>query len=86
MFYDRLLLRRGERQIYGTQLAMDKSRKLPYVLPLESPIKVDERRAKMGLNSMQENLNRWNMKWDVVEYLKILPSLEAREKELNSKN
>ena len=34
---------------------------------------------------MQENLNRWNMKWDVDEYLKILPSLEAKEKELNSK-
>ena len=85
MFYDRLLLRRGEKQIYGTQLAMDKVSKLPYVLPLESPEKVDERRSKMGLNSMQENLNRWNMKWDVDEYLKILPSLEAKEKELNSK-
>ena len=28
---------------------------------------------------MQENLNRWNMKWDVDEYLKMLPSLKPRK-------
>ncbi|MEM6379364.1 MAG: DUF6624 domain-containing protein, partial [Bacteroidota bacterium] len=85
MFYDRLLLRRGERQIYGTQLAISKESKTPYVLPLEDPRNVDKRRAEMGLNSMQENLNRWNITWDVAEYLKILPDLEAKEKELDSK-
>ena len=85
MFYDRLLLRRGERQIYGTQLAMSKESKVPYVLPLEDPENVDKRRAEMGLNSMQENLNRWNLTWDIAEYLKALPALEAKEKELNSK-
>jgi len=86
MFYDRLLLRRGERQIYGTQLAMSKESKLPYVLPLESPENVDKRRAEMGLNTMQENLNRWNITWDVEEYIKILPVIEAKEQELNIKN
>ncbi|GAB1308451.1 hypothetical protein KH5_11340 [Urechidicola sp. KH5] len=86
IFYDRLLLRRGERQIYGTQLAMSKERKQPYVLPLEDPKNVDKRRAEMGLNSMQENLNRWNLTWDIEAYLKMLPELEAKEKALNKKN
>jgi len=85
MFYDRLLLRRGKRQIYGTQLAMSKESKLPYVLPLKDPKNVDVRRAQMGLNSMQENLNRWNITWNVEEYLKSLPSIDAKEKELNKK-
>lgn len=86
MFYDRLLLRQGKRQIYGTQLAMSKESKDPYVLPLEDPQNVDSRRAQMGLNSMQENLNRWNITWDIEAYLKALPAIEAKEKELNSKN
>ena len=85
MFYDRLLLGQGNKQIFGTQLAMDKSSNKPYVLPLKDPMNVDKRREKMGLNTMQENLNRWNIVWDVKAYLKLLPSLIAREKELNNK-
>lgn len=85
MFYDRLVLRRGQRQVYGTQLAINNESKIPYVLPLEDPVNVDIRRAKMGLNTMQENLNRWNLTWDARVYLKNLPAIEAKEKELNSK-
>lgn len=86
MFYDRLVLGQGKRQIYGTQLAMSKESKKPYVLPLEDPKNVDKRRAEMGLNSMQENLNRWDLTWDAEAYLKMLPTIEAKEKELNKKN
>ncbi|PQJ21721.1 DUF6624 domain-containing protein [Tenacibaculum sp. SG-28] len=82
MFYDRLLLRRGQRQIYGTQLARSSKSNKPYVLPLEDPLNVDKRRLEMGLNSMQENLNRWNLIWEAKTYLKELPQIEAREREL----
>lgn len=85
MFFDRLLLRQGKRQVYGTQLAMSKESKAPYVLPLEDPEHVDARRAQMGLNTMQQNLNRWNLTWDVEAYVKSLPAIEAKEKELNGK-
>ena len=40
----------------------------------------------MGLNTMQENLNRWNIIWDIEKYIKNLPAYEAKEKELNKKN
>lgn len=83
MFYDRLVLNRGEKQVYGTQLAMNNENQKPYVLPLIDPENVDKRRAEMGLNTMQENLNRWNITWDVKAYLKELPKLEAKERELN---
>ncbi len=86
MFYDRLVLRQGKRQLYGTQLAITKESKDPYVLPLEDAKNVDKRRAEMGLNTMQENLNRWNLTWDVAVYLKALPKIEARETILNKKN
>jgi hypothetical protein len=86
MFYDRLILRRGERQVYGTQLAISKESKNPYVLPLEDPTNVDKRRAEMGLNTMQENLNRWNLIWNIEAYIKVLPAIEAKERELDKKN
>jgi len=85
MFYDRLVLSRGERQMYGTQLAMSKESKLPYVLPLADPKNVDERRAQMGLNTMQENLNRWNLNWNVEAHIKGLSTMQAKELELNKK-
>ena len=65
---------------------MSKERKKPYVLPLDDARKVDKRRAEMGLNTMQENLNRWELTWDVEAYLKMLPKLEAKERALNKKN
>ena len=86
MFYDRLVLGQGKRQVYGTQLAIGKESKDPYVLPLDDAKNVDKRRAEMGLNSMQENLNRWDLTWDVDAYLKLLPVIEAKEKTLNEKN
>ena len=86
MFYDRLLLGQGKRQVYGTQLAMSKESKKPYVLPLDNARNIDKIRAEMGLNTMQENLNRWDLTWNVEAYLKILPKLEAKERALNQKN
>ncbi|KAB1153378.1 hypothetical protein F7018_17080 [Tenacibaculum aiptasiae] len=86
MFYDRLLLRRGELQIYGTQLAIDHKSKAPYVLPLADPKNADKRRLEVGLNTMQENLNRWNLKWNPEIYIKRLPQIIARVKEIESKN
>lgn len=83
MFYDRLLLRRGQRQICGTQLARSSKSNKPYVLPLEDPINIDKRRLEMGLNSMQENLNRWNLIWDAKSYLKELSQIEASGRELH---
>jgi len=35
---------------------------------------------------MQENLNRWNITWNIEKYIKPLPFIEAKEKELNRKN
>ncbi len=83
MFYDRLALRTGKKQMYGTQLAMDKDSNKPYILPLEDPRHVDKRRKAMGLNSMQDNLNRWDITWDVDAYIQLLPSLVAKERELD---
>jgi hypothetical protein len=78
---DRVALRQGRRQIYGTQLAFDEATGESYVEPLEDPDNVDKRRAEAGLEPLQDYLSGVGMKWDPEEYKKKLPSIEAKYKQ-----
>jgi hypothetical protein len=77
---DRVALRQGKKQIYGTQLAYDETTGESYVQPLEDPDNVDDRRAAIGLGKLQAYLSGVGMKWDPEEYKKKLPGLEAKQK------
>lgn len=65
---DRVAIGEGRKQSYGSQIGMDKVTGAYYVEPLDDPDNVDKRRAKMGLQPMQEYLNHWQLKWDVAAY------------------
>lgn len=73
---DRIALREGRRQIYGSQIGYDKETKKYYVLPLEDPDNVDKRRAEVGLGLLADYVKRWDIIWNVEEYKKQLPELE----------
>ncbi|HMC97678.1 MAG TPA: DUF6624 domain-containing protein, partial [Flavobacteriales bacterium] len=75
---DRVLIRHGERQLYGSQVARDKDTGDAYLSPLEDPDHVDERRTTMGLGPLAGYLMNWNMEWDVEAYKKQLPLIEER--------
>ena len=45
---DRVALRQGKKQIYGSQIGMDPETGEYFVSPLEDPDNVVERRIKMG--------------------------------------
>jgi hypothetical protein len=77
---DRVALRQGKKQIYGTQLAYDETTGESYVQPLENPDNVDNRRAAIGLEKLQDYLSGVGLKWDPEEYKKKLPELEAKQK------
>lgn len=77
---DRVALRRGKRQIYGSQIGKDPETGEAYVLPLEDPENVDKRRADVGLGSIQEYVSMWGLKWNWKEYLKQLPDIENKQK------
>lgn len=80
---DRVLIRKGEKQIYGSQIGVDYSTKPPtyYVKPLADPKNVDKRRKKMGIAlTMTEYASRWGIKWDAHEYIKDLPKIIEKEK------
>jgi hypothetical protein len=78
---DRVALKQGKRQIYGSQIGRDTETQLYYVSPLEDPDNVDKRRAEVGLGPLADYVNYWQIKWDVEQYKKDLPKLIEKSKE-----
>ncbi|MBL7938645.1 MAG: hypothetical protein JNL43_04720 [Flavobacteriales bacterium] len=77
---DRVLMRNGKRQLYGSQIGRDPETGVHYLVPLEDPDHVDERRASVGLGTLAEYLAYWDMTWDAEAYKRELPALEERIK------
>ncbi|WP_185117047.1 DUF6624 domain-containing protein [Chryseobacterium sp. T16E-39] len=77
---DRVALRQGKRQIYGSQIGRDPETKVYFVSPLEDPDHVDKRRAEAGLPPLAEYIKNWQITWDVEQYKKDLPKLEEKSK------
>jgi hypothetical protein len=77
---DRVALREGRKQIYGSQIGRNPDTNQQYVLPLEDPDNVDARRASMGLGPLADYVSRYGLEWDVEEYKRNLPTFEAWQK------
>jgi hypothetical protein len=75
---DRIAMRQGKRQIYGSQIWIDANTGKHFVFPLEDPENIDKRRAEVGLEKYQNYLTRFGMTWNVEDYRKELPELEAK--------
>lgn len=77
---DRVALRKGGKQLYGSQIGRDQETGEYYLLPLDDPDNVDKRRAEVGLGPLQDYVSRWGITWDVEAYKKKLPELEEKRK------
>ncbi|CAM3563667.1 DUF6624 domain-containing protein [Flavobacterium chungbukense] len=73
---DRVALREGKKQIYGSQISKHPMTKKPFVSPLEDPDNVDKRRASVGLGTLSDYLKNWDATWDVEVYKKELPEFQ----------
>lgn len=82
---DRVALGEGRKQTYGSQIDRDDDTGKSYVLPLEDPDNVDKRRSEVGLGPLADYVKRWNIEWNVEEYKKQLPEIEAKLAKKNSK-
>jgi len=84
---DRVALRKGEKQIYGSQIFQNIETGEYYVEPLIDPDNVDKRRAEVGLPPIQDYLHIFGLTWNVEEYKKKLPEYELiqRKYELKQK-
>lgn len=74
---DRIALRQGKRQRYGSQIGYDPELG-NFLSPLEDPDRVDEWRAEVGLGPIADYVARWGITWDVEAYKTALPALEER--------
>lgn len=77
---DRVALRQGKKQVYGSQVSWNMETNEYFVLPLIDPDNVDKRRAEVGLPPLASYLSNWDMIWDVEDYRKNLPKLEEKLK------
>ena len=77
----RVAIRQGGRQIHGSQIGIDQETGEYYVSPLIDPDNVDKRRFEVGLNSFQEYISNWGLTWNAEEYKKLLPEIEAKQKQ-----
>jgi hypothetical protein len=72
---DRIALREGRSQTYGSQIGRDPVTGVFYVMPLVDPDNVDARRADVGLPPLADYVKRWDLTWDPVIYKQQLPTL-----------
>jgi hypothetical protein len=75
---DRVALRQGKRQIYGSQIGSNNETGKSVVQPLIDPTNVDERRKSVGLSPISEYTIRFGFEWNLEQYLKDLPELEEQ--------
>lgn len=80
LLIDRIEIREGRKQIYGSQIGINQSNNTYYVLPLTDPDNVDKRRTEVGLDPISNYIKNWDLVWDVEKYKRELPELEKLNK------
>nr|WP_152616772.1 DUF6624 domain-containing protein [Flavihumibacter solisilvae] len=80
---DRLALKQGKYQIYGSQIRWDMSSNSYQVMPIRDPEHVDIRRANVGLPPISVYLLELGIEWDIVKYKMYVSKLAL---ELGLKN
>lgn len=80
LLIDRIEIREGRKQIYGSQIGVNQNNKTYYVLPLIDPDNVDKRRTEVGLGPISDYVKNWSLIWDVEKYKRELPELEKLNK------
>lgn len=63
MLEDRILMREGKKQIYGSQLRRNEQTQKLELYPIEDEANVDKRRASVGLMPLKEYLKHFNLEY-----------------------
>lgn len=69
LLQDRIALRQGKSQIYGSQIISDPNTGEITVAPLIDPKNVNSRRYAVGLEPIEFYLSHWGIAWDPEKYL-----------------
>lgn len=69
LLIDRVNVRTGRKQIYGSQVTQDEQTGEHYFFPIEQPYKIDSIRAAIGLGPLQNYADNWQIIWDPERHL-----------------
>jgi hypothetical protein len=78
---DRVALREGKKQIYGSQVFTDTVTRKNFVAPLEDPDNVDKRRAAVGLGPLAAYLKEFDIEWNLEEFKRLQLEAEKKKKD-----
>jgi hypothetical protein len=73
---DRVALRQGDRQIYGSQIGRNNETGESYVLPLTDPENVNQRRAEVGLGPIEDYVSYFGFEWDLEKHKSRIEKLK----------
>ncbi|RWU05436.1 DUF6624 domain-containing protein [Pedobacter chitinilyticus] len=76
---DRIAMREGRKQYYGSQGFKDKVTGISYIYPIVDIDQLDQRRKQMGMPPMATYVKNWNLE----DYKKKLPEIEKIVKAQN---
>ena len=76
---DRVALKQGKRQIYGSQIGRDQETGEYFVSPLTDPENVNKRREEVGLGTLSDYISHWNMIWDIDKHKERTEKIEAEK-------
>ncbi len=68
---DRVNMRNGRKQIYGSQIRQTPKTGEYWIFPIEDPKNVDKRRAEVGLGNLSEYVSNWGLIWNDEEAEKM---------------
>ena len=64
---DRILMRNGKPQKYGSQITSDPQTGKSMVYEIADPEYVNQRRKEVGLGPIQEYVSRWDIEWTIEQ-------------------
>lgn len=67
MLEDRIQMRNGKPQIYGTQITIDSKTGEQVVYKVWKPQYVNQRRKEVGLGPIEAYVKRWEINWDIEQ-------------------
>jgi len=85
LLVDRVNMKQGKPQIYGSQLRTDQESGDMYFAEIAEPFKIDSIRATVGLGPLQSYADHWEFKWDPDKHLKKIAELKIREEKEKAK-
>lgn len=76
---DRISMRNGKEQTYGSQTKIDDKTGKSYFTPIKDPENVDRRRASVGLQPMAEYAKAFKIVWDIEEHKLMSEKMKSKK-------